>query len=135
MSDKPVGFNGGYNEDGTWRWHKFNPDASPLEKKQVELDCMTRLKVIQEERTSHWRSIAEDKWQPIETAPHDGTIVLGVTIQAQRPTACITWFTGYQWLSTGKPDKFVVQPHGWWPTHWMPLPPPPEPAKVEVEEK
>lgn len=54
-----AGFNGGYNPDGTWRWHVFNPNASPLEKKQVELDCMVRLKRIQEERTTHWRSVAE----------------------------------------------------------------------------
>lgn len=73
---EPAGFNGGYNPDGTWRWHVFNPNASPLEKKQVELDCMTRLKRIQEERTAHWRSISEQvdampkDWSLAWSSPH-----------------------------------------------------------------
>jgi hypothetical protein len=65
------------------------------------------------------------QWQPIETAPKDGKIILGVTVDAQTPTACITWFQGDKWMSTGKPEKFVMQPHGWWPTHWQHLPEPP----------
>jgi hypothetical protein len=53
-------------------------------------------------------------WQPIETAPRDGTSVLAV------------WAYG---------AHEVVRWCGWWdangftrpePTHWLPLPPPPK---------
>ena len=59
VPDEPKGFNGGYNPDGSYRFHKIDMNASTLEKKQVELDCMTRLKQIQEERTAHWRGLHE----------------------------------------------------------------------------
>lgn len=62
--------------------------------------------------------MSEMKWQPIETAPRDGTIF-------------IAWFgeyaeSGYFWEG----GSFVWQHDGdspmTGPTHWMPMPPPPE---------
>jgi hypothetical protein len=68
--------------------------------------------------------MSETRWQPIETAPKDGTPLL------------FTWYGG--------PDQDVLPvTSGFWsrvaeywyseisgarckPTHWMPLPPPPE---------
>ena len=71
-----------------------------------------------------------DAWQPIETAPKDGTAILGYTTADipcanNPPIALIRYFE----------DGF---PRGWWgatgdsiilrhPTHWMPLPAAPEP--------
>ena len=64
-------------------------------------------------------------WQPIETAPKDGTRFLGRT-------------RGGKWISTtyyAGPSKQHPDPNldwcmgvGGWPqpTHWMPLPTPPE---------
>lgn len=52
-------------------------------------------------------------WQPIETAPRDGTLVLmastcgQITVGRQHPD--VDW---WQWSPLGK----------WKPTHWMPLP-------------
>lgn len=71
--------------------------------------------------------LARSKWQDISTAPQDGSVVLGVTVEAQRPAVRITWFDADvgKWMSTGKLEKFVLQPHRWWPTHWVPLPQPP----------
>ena len=66
------------------------------------------------------------EWLPIETAPKDGTVVLAVTVDAQNPGVRMSWLEGDRWMTTGKPEKFVVSgPHRWWPTHWRPLPQPP----------
>lgn len=74
------------------------------------------------------------KWQPIETAPKDGTTVL-----LYRPTAlrwCVVdkgrWETqkyhskpSPYWSSDQKLPT-VAEQRSWEPTHWMPLPEPPE---------
>lgn len=66
------------------------------------------------------------EWQPIETAPKDGTRVLAVCAVAQYPKCNITWVDDGTWMFAPKPDKFLAAGlHGWWPTHWMPLPSPP----------
>jgi len=68
------------------------------------------------------------KWQPIETAPKDGTVILGwrrypVAIRWHRSYqgfmwhACILDSTMYEMCFTGD-DQLL--------THWMPLPNPPD---------
>lgn len=61
-------------------------------------------------------------WQPIETAPCDGTPVL-LFARAKRATAsviCVGWHNSYSgWL------EFCFSPNspcGIVPTHWQPLP-------------
>lgn len=75
-------------------------------------------------------------WQPIATAPKDGTHVIVCDRSddsfpfSQRPPTVAHWF--------GPPDLPGLRSGGWylsvsyteqprlnWPTHWMPLPPPP----------
>ena len=61
------------------------------------------------------------EWQPIETAPKDGTSALIFA-----PFGIVeAWFCGddgsYQWVCYD--DKFQLDEHE--PTHWMPLPAPP----------
>jgi hypothetical protein len=58
-------------------------------------------------------------WQPIETAPKDGTL-----IDLWTPAGRLT---DYGWGLDGAecwthPDGYVADAQ---PTHWMPLPPPP----------
>ena len=58
-------------------------------------------------------------WQPIETAPKDGTQCLGFVpsyYQGKGGCALVLWLNG-QWMD-GK--AWACKP-----THWMPLPPPP----------
>ena len=74
--------------------------------------------------------VIEQDWQPIETAPTDGTAVL-------------CWPFNYSSLFEGKAEPEIVigffSEDDWWcestvaktfdPTHWRPLPTPPEGQK------
>lgn len=72
------------------------------------------------------------RWQPIETAPRDGTqILVGV------------WVAGYFKGSESRWSCWTIGQHGsgdfgcdgeWGdePTHWMPLPPPPDAAHNDI---
>lgn len=70
---------------------------------------------------------ADQQWQPIETAPRDGTMLLTV-IKGYRP--CIShWFMPLaRW--TPNPESFMEFEHfdewlsgsSYEPTHWMQLP-------------
>lgn len=63
------------------------------------------------------------QWQPMETAPKDGTIVLGYDRKAKK------WnvkFMTYHTTMTGGYWRNEVVTGVFNPTHWMPLPKPPE---------
>jgi hypothetical protein len=67
-------------------------------------------------------------WQPIETAPKDGTLILLANIEDIHDpwVVCGQWNKGAGWYNqfacAGNGDCKIR------PTHWMPLPPPPEAA-------
>lgn len=70
-------------------------------------------------------------WQPIETAPKDGTQVVG----CDTTFAHVTRFeVMYEYVSRGpniRHDGWFYKPviggpFMWKPTHWMPLPEPPK---------
>lgn len=72
---------------------------------------------------------AQDGWQPIETAPKDGTPVLlwieffcasGGPMEGVRPMMATCWNHGDGWY--GGPSQVP----GFSPTHWRPLPAPPQ---------
>jgi hypothetical protein len=57
------------------------------------------------------------EWQPIETAPKDGTtVILFCDRYASPDVADVGSYEQGQWVMNGS---------GWEPTHWMPLPNPP----------
>ena len=72
------------------------------------------------------------EWKPIETAPKDGTFIIGVR-EFWRP--CVMHYETYEGVFRWGPDPetFMEEDHflEYWlnteyaPTHWMPLPPPP----------
>jgi len=63
-------------------------------------------------------------WQPIETAPKDGTLAL--IVQQRSASPFFGYFVAY-W--NGDEWKFHTEGFVRDPTHWMPLPSPPkEPA-------
>lgn len=78
------------------------------------------------------------EWQPIETAPKDGTAVYVCDTETWEPAPMIahwgqhnSWDDGSHWLCGRKDDwprgkikrEPAIMPT---PTHWMPLPAPPE---------
>ncbi len=69
------------------------------------------------------------QWQPIETAPRDGTRILatdGVEVSTTHWEDC--WACHAE-IAHGPGDDggWTIYDHHeeWNPTHWMPLPPPP----------
>jgi hypothetical protein len=85
------------------------------------------------------RRRAVEVWQPIESAPRDGRIIIGWSAGWTSPTA-IQWVDELKYQ--GEYGE-VCEPADWdWngtiqcppshnPTHWMPLPPPPSAPKQE----
>ena len=71
-------------------------------------------------------------WQPIETAPKDGTLVIlyggyfGVSLGSWREDDYLAE-RGEMWLDNSY-DEYSTGFASWplEPSHWMPLPPPPE---------
>lgn len=89
----------------------------------AELDLYTA-KVIEEAM----------KWQPIDTAPKDGKHIL---LYYPERNCCIRgawleatdgdWETGYKkWMEWQVDDELYIGDEGYVPTHWMPLPTPPQ---------
>jgi len=66
---------------------------------------------------------ASGKWQPINTAPKDGTWVLTFSAPWAVAPAVLRWH-GDRWWDDEVERPGVIE--AWWPTHWMPLPNPPE---------
>ena len=62
------------------------------------------------------------EWKPINTAPKDGTPILG---HANGVMTTVKW-----WNSFGCWELIECGTHAnggeWWPTDWMPLPEPPK---------
>lgn len=67
------------------------------------------------------------EWQPIETAPHDGRLILAWGPCWSLPDI-ISWMPDHKVWQEGLQGDYVDD--GWEPTHWMPLPAPPEAATV-----
>jgi hypothetical protein len=70
---------------------------------------------------------SENEWQPIDTAPKDGTRILLVGHRV-REIDIGHWGNGYYLgRKQGYRQTWVTNPGNMVrPTHWMPLPPPPE---------
>lgn len=69
------------------------------------------------------------EWQPISTAPNDGTRVLVGRFTGDK-TAMREGYVSVDWYGQLTDKRGVIgwgQFNGafWPPTHWMPLPPPP----------
>jgi hypothetical protein len=66
------------------------------------------------------------EWRPIETAPKDGTAVL---VSEGRFCYCVEWNEEFDWWAVDDNKLGPFRLRGAAPTHWMPLPPPPDAVK------
>ena len=73
---------------------------------------------------------AENEWQPIETAPKDGTVFLGYKRGQFRECYKVTRDDCDMWCFGGTSGADDLFPNIK-PTHWMPLPKPPAMAQGE----
>ena len=70
-------------------------------------------------------------WQPIETAPRDGAEILLIKVYKGRVFSPVVarfvsnWCAGGAWEICEDPECYFEH-YLWKPTHWMPLPQPPE---------
>jgi hypothetical protein len=69
------------------------------------------------------------QWQPIESAPKDGSAVLlcdfseGTYRTTEYPSVVVGWWDDGEWRDMG--DIGCCGQYNYDPTHWMPLPEPP----------
>lgn len=61
-------------------------------------------------------------WQPIETAPKDGSWIIVTSTHNQYYRAAIMWDDYWQDCNEANHDSFMDKSA----THWMPLPDPPK---------
>ena len=83
-------------------------------------------------------------WQPIETAPKMRTILLFAVTDVAANGTVLNWKTATGSWNTGYEDSMARGYTPWeWdghqlktydvqPTHWMPLPDPPDPSNTEA---
>lgn len=76
-----------------------------------------------EQAITAWNRVAGQRWRPIETAPMDGTrVLLWWPYWASHP------IIGYRFSSDQWRSVAALSGAGEGPTHWCPLPEPPEEA-------
>lgn len=74
--------------------------------------------------------MAERQWQPIETAPKDGTDIIVLLTHMERPRAWTgRWHKGLKRWSIDHGMQRYQPAEMAYPTHWMPLPQPPTEGK------
>lgn len=70
--------------------------------------------------------MASQEWQPIATAPKDGSILIGWD-----PIKADEWMTGVEFMRWLDGRWLDPAAHTMRPTHWMPLPDPPQAERRE----
>jgi hypothetical protein len=73
-----------------------------------------------------------NKWQTIDTAPKDGTLIIVMYMRMHTPFVYSARWDGDVWLAHYTTDMSMKLDHIFAPTHWMALPPPPKREKNEL---
>jgi len=113
------------------QWKQVPENATEPMQKAMQIAVMLRKSM-----NDVWRAgLAEvadppptkaEGWQPIETAPKDGTVVL--LAGCRKPVAAAWLEDEIDWwhVDDNKRGPFALRGPG--PTHWMPMPAPPQSA-------
>lgn len=133
-------------------WAELHEPKGLVQARQVLelLEAYERSQIISEARLRDWGKLeSASRWQPIATAPKDGTDVLVWKDMASVPVVHIAFYRGRkEWEESGQHTGFcdtLEEWEGWWsytensvsqskledyaaPTHWMPYHPPGEGA-------
>ena len=91
-------------------------------------DFKDRSKAFEVLQDAIWAGVsaAPEEWQPIETAPQDGTVFLGYRDGKVREAHRVQRDDCEMWVFGGSSGSVEVAPQ-LKPTHWMPLPAAPKP--------
>jgi hypothetical protein len=92
-------------------------------RRQRRDDAEARITELEAQVADLSAQLAAQQWQPIETAPLDGTQILVRCCGEGR----IGFWDGYHWLTV--PGRYAMTQIP--PTHWMPFPDPPLAAQQE----
>lgn len=82
------------------------------------------IQALESARDEMAKRIEAQQWQPIETAPKGGCLVDILMPGGRRWAGCHYDAICDQWRNIG-PSGHMVTVRADYPTHWMPLPPPP----------
>jgi len=81
---------------------------------------------------AYCEELTEGGWQPIKTAPKDGTGIIVIDMAAKEPSAGAGYWADDVWSCVDPApgegiDRATIQAITWGaPTHWQPLPAPPQ---------
>ena len=101
--------------------------------------CRELLQALKAERERVKELEARIEWQPIETAPKDGTRLLTIVTKFPNCRPAIGWWNviADKWMASDAEDfhteedwQIELESTFYEPTHWMPLPEPPKERKV-----
>lgn len=94
----------------------------------VDYDATENLMAEAAARITELEAEVARRWQPIETAPKDGSVIVAIgAVPARGGYSIIFWDTFHEeWAGyTAEDEKRLVK---FPPLHWMPLPEPPNAA-------
>jgi hypothetical protein len=110
-----------------------NPRCLEVDKLRSDFAELGKEAVALRQQLATAKKIGAAEWQPIETAPRDGTKILAIN---NRGNQCVClWQNGScSWISmfSSGPSPFINGGCGSVLTHWMPLPEPPAELRAEV---
>ena len=130
----PVGTINTYSENGAWFAKFREPDMREIKKTFMtkigtDEDVAISAVIAEMAKDTKYRFMIVDvfiagaqapKWQPMDTAPKDGTeIMAGLTNVRHRRAVTIHWKKHYGWMN--RFGDYDLNPYA-----WMPLPEPPE---------
>ena len=98
---------------------EINPLKDRIEELEIDIEeYETATSKAQFDAVKAEAQLEKSQWQPIETAPKDGSLFLGVMDDGWQFVAL--WDRGNKRFITDDARNFA------YPTHWMPLPEPPQ---------